>query len=92
MKQTNWAYYIAMQAGVVPITESAPGPGKTAVCRAVAASSHRFIQLILIQKLKEDIGGVPVPTVIEIDDVLFATCESVGGSKATLNDIYQETT
>ena len=70
--QTNWAFYIAMQAGVVPVAESSPGQGKTAVCRAMAAASkRRFLQVILSQKLREDIGGVPVPKTIEIGDGKF---------------------
>jgi len=68
MSQTNWAFYIAMQAGVVPVAESSPGQGKTAVCRAMAAATkRRFLQVILSQKLREDIGGVPVPRTIDID-------------------------
>lgn len=70
MSQTNWAFYIALQSGVVPVAESAPGQGKTAAVRAMAATSNRrFLQVILSQKLREDIGGVPVPREIEIDGV-----------------------
>lgn len=70
MSQPNWAHFIAMQAGVVPISFGTPGEAKTAIHRALASKSNRrFLQVILSQKLREDVGGVPVPTEVEIDGV-----------------------
>lgn len=67
MSQTNWAHFIAGQAGVVPLSLGMPGTAKTAVHRALAQqSSRRFIPLMLDQLLPEDIGGVPVPRTINI--------------------------
>lgn len=70
MSQTNWAHFIAMQAGVVPYSEDDPGWAKTAAHRALAeATGRRFIQVILGQCLREDIGGVPVPETLVIGGV-----------------------
>jgi hypothetical protein len=61
--QLNWAALISMQAGVVPLVSGAPGAAKTAVFRKMAeATNRRFLQVILRQKMPEDLGGVPVPS------------------------------
>lgn len=76
--QTNWAAFIAAQAGVVPAIEGDPGEGKTAIWRSLAEHhGRRFIQFILGQKLREDIGGVPVPATIEIDGVQYPCVRSL---------------
>lgn len=68
MSQTNWAHFIAGQAGVVPLSLGMPGTAKTAVHRALAQQSgRRFIPLMLDQLLPEDIGGVPCPRTISIN-------------------------
>lgn len=67
-KQLNWAFYIPPQAGVVAYAESAPGQGKTASCKALAAASQRrFLACYLDQMLPEDIGGVPSPTMLDVN-------------------------
>ncbi len=68
MSQTNWAHFIAGQAGVVPLSLGMPGTAKTAVHRALAQQAkRRFIPLMLDQMLPEDLGGIPVPRTIEIN-------------------------
>lgn len=67
--QQNWAALIATQAGICPYIEGSPGTAKTAVLRALAAATgRRFIQVILRQKMPEDLGGVPVPSDITLGD------------------------
>lgn len=61
MKQTNWAYWIAGQAGVIPIALGMPGVAKTESTRALAkAARRRFLPIMLDQILPEDLGGYPV--------------------------------
>ena len=67
-EQTNWPHFIAMQAGTVPYSEDDPGWAKTAAHKAFAKKvGRKLIQIILSQKLREDIGGVPVPSKVIID-------------------------
>lgn len=61
MKQTNWAYWIAGQAGVIPLALGMPGVAKTESTRALAkAAQRRFLPVMLDQILPEDLGGYPV--------------------------------
>lgn len=61
-KQLNWAHFIAMQAGVVPLSFGSPGAAKTALHRGLAnATGREFVQCILRQMMPEDIGGIPIP-------------------------------
>ena len=65
----NLAVAIATQCGVCPMIYGMPGTAKTAWFRALAESADRaFIQCILRQMMPEDIGGVPVPRQIELND------------------------
>jgi hypothetical protein len=67
--QINWSHWIAMQAGVPPISMSSPGAAKTACHRALAdATGRRFIQFIAEQHLPEDCSGAPLPIDIELAD------------------------
>ena len=67
MRQLNWCAAISTQCGVVPYVEGLPGVGKTAVFKVLAEKSkRRFVQCILRQMMPEDLGGIPVPTDIEI--------------------------
>src|SRR4026208_1564882 len=60
MKQTNWAYWIAGQAGVIPIAVGMPGVAKTESTRALAkAAGRRFLPVMLDQILPEALGGHP---------------------------------
>ena len=68
MSQRNWQVFIPPQCGVVVYAESAPGQGKTASLKALAAASRRrFLAFYLDQALPEDIGGVPAPRSVEIN-------------------------
>src|SRR5262245_32949922 len=59
--QTNWAYWIAGQAGVIPVALGMPGVAKTESTRALANSTGRmFLPVMLDQILPEDLGGYPV--------------------------------
>lgn len=58
--QTNWAYWIAGQAGVIPLALGMPGVAKTETARALAtAAGRQFLPLMLDQLLPEDLGGFP---------------------------------
>lgn len=60
-KQTNWAYWIAGQAGVIPVAMGSPGLAKTESTRALARKANRkFFPVILSQIMPEDLGGYPV--------------------------------
>ena len=62
----NWGYFIAGQAGVVPVAFGSPGIAKTASCRALATATGReFVSFVLQHHLPEDFGGFPVVTEIE---------------------------
>jgi MoxR-like ATPase len=68
MKQTNWAYWVAGQAGVIPIALGMPGVAKTESTRALAyAARRRFLPVMLDQVLPEDLGGYPVVKEIDHD-------------------------
>src|SRR5262245_60480797 len=64
MNQTssvNRAFYIAGQAGVVPVGLAMPGVGKTAGVSALARAVGRyFASVMLDQCLPEDLGGFPI--------------------------------
>ncbi len=65
-KRTNWAYYIAGQAGVVPVAFGSPGSAKTTSCQALAlASGRQFLSFVLQHHLPEDFGGFPVVRTID---------------------------
>jgi hypothetical protein len=60
-KQVNWAYWIAGQAGVIPVALGMPGVAKTESARALARAAGRlFLPVMLDQILPEDLGGYPV--------------------------------
>src|SRR5262245_34880199 len=60
-KETNWAFFIAGQAGVTPVAFGCPGVAKTASCRALAdQTGRRFVSFVLQHHLPEDFGGFPV--------------------------------
>lgn len=68
MKQTNWAYWIAGQAGVIPLAMGMPGVAKTESTRALAkALNRRFLPIMLDQILPEDLGGYPVVRDVTLD-------------------------
>lgn len=66
MKQTNWAYWIAGQTGVIPLALGMPGVAKTESTRALSvAAGRRFLAVMLDQILPEDLGGYPVVKELE---------------------------
>lgn len=69
MKQQNWQFLIPPQVGIVSYAQSAPGQGKTASLRCLAQQSRRrFLHCLLDQMLPEDIGGVPAPRTLNINN------------------------
>lgn len=65
-KRVNWAYWIAGQAGVIPVAIGSPGVAKTASTKALARKANRvFLPVLLSQVLPEDLGGYPVVRRIE---------------------------
>lgn len=64
--ETNWAYWIAGQAGVIPVALGMPGVAKTESTRALARRTGRlFLPVLLDQVLPEDLGGYPVVRQLE---------------------------
>lgn len=63
IRSTNAAYWIAAQAGVVPLGSGMPGVGKTQTVYAFAKKLNRPVYT-LIGSLRDpaDIGGYPYPT------------------------------
>lgn len=65
--QLNWAAAIVAQCGIVPLVEGPPGVAKTAAFRQLATRlDRRFVQLLLSQRLPEDLGGLPVAQDVSI--------------------------
>lgn len=84
MRYYNRGFAIALQTtpfnGPVPCAVGPPGSAKTAFGRALsAASSRRFLQVILRQKMPEDIQGVPSPDDIEIGGTVYRGCRYLLG-------------
>ena len=66
MQQVNWSYWIAGQAGVIPVAFGMPGVAKTESTRALARAAGRlFLPVMLDQVLPEDLGGYPVVRQVE---------------------------
>src|SRR5262249_19172149 len=67
-RKTNWAFFVAGQAGVVPVAFGCPGVAKTASCRALAlATNRKFISFVLQHHMPEDFGGFPVVRTVDHD-------------------------
>ncbi len=65
-RETNWAYWIAGQAGVIPVALGMSGVAKTESTRALARAAGRlFLPVMLDQVLPEDLGGYPVVRQLE---------------------------
>jgi hypothetical protein len=77
-RQVNWAHYIAMQAGVVPLSLGIPGVAKTASHAALARKAGRtFLPIMLDQCLPEDLGGFPVVRDLEIGEAKVSVMRKV---------------
>ena len=71
-KETNWAYWIAGQAGVIPVALGMPGVAKTQTTRALARRAGRiFLPIMLDQVLPEDLGGYPVVRQLTYDGTIY---------------------
>jgi hypothetical protein len=70
MRQINWAFWIAGQAGVIPYGEGAPGTAKTQSTAALAKLvNRRFLPVCLDTMIPEDLRGFPVVSEIHLDGV-----------------------